>query len=135
MEAQRILHPTLTATRRRELFWQGIELFNQGSFFDSHESWEEIWRSTTPEPRNLFQGLIQIAAGMYHYSERGRPHVASRVLAKGRRRLETVSTRCCGLDVEGLLVAVEGWEEWLKINRGESPPPLKVEVLDPSAVG
>ncbi|PYQ54387.1 MAG: hypothetical protein DMF53_29615, partial [Acidobacteria bacterium] len=60
----RVLHPEISQEERERLFRVGIDLVNRGQFFAAHEAWEEIWRSTTPEPRGLFQGLIQVAAAL-----------------------------------------------------------------------
>lgn len=45
------------------LVW-GMDLFNQGYFWEAHEAWEDSWRVATrgsPE-HNLLQGLILLAA-------------------------------------------------------------------------
>ncbi len=131
--ASRDLHPELSPEERKRLIWEGIERFNRRAFFEAHESWEEVWRSTTPEPRDLFQGLIQLAAGMHHFLDRGRPEVARRVLAKGRWRLEGCAA-ACGLDLAELLAAVGRWESWLGAAEGPPPPFPEVRVLDPGAV-
>lgn len=129
------LHPELTAGERRRLFFEGIELFNRGEHFESHESWEEIWRSTTPEPRDLFQGLIQVAAGLHHWLERGKAAPAARVMARGRRRLEPLAPVSHGLDLEGFLTGVERWEHWLTGPRREPAPPVpRVRVVEDGAV-
>lgn len=134
------LHPELTPERRRELFLRGIELFNRGArgeasaYYDAHEAWEEIWRSTTPEPRDLFQGLIQVTVGMYHWLDREKAGPARRVLARGRRRLERFAPRHHGLDIGGLLESVRDWEAWLSAPRGEAPRPPVLEVVDPTGV-
>jgi predicted metal-dependent hydrolase len=123
------LHPTLTPAERQRLFGEGIDLFNGGEYFEAHESWETIWRSTTPEPKDLFQGLIQLAAGLHHWVDRERPDVAARVLAKGQRRLEPFRPETHGLDVAGLLEGVDGWMAWLVNPAGDPPPPLRIEII------
>jgi uncharacterized protein len=120
-EATRELHPVLTAERRAELVAEGTTLFHAGSYFAAHEAWEEVWRSTTPEPRDLFQGLVQLAAAFHHWRVRRRPDVALRVLGKARRRLARVSPAAAGLDVAGLLEQIARWEAWLVTKDGEPP--------------
>ena len=132
--AQPTLHPVLDPGERRELFQEGIRLFNRAEFFACHEAWEEIWRSTTPEPKDLFQGLIQVGVGLFHFFERRRPDVARRVLAKGRRRLEPLAPTSHGLNLAALLAAVEAWEAWLEEGRGEPPPAPRLEVVDSAEV-
>ncbi|MFP3939523.1 MAG: DUF309 domain-containing protein [Thermoanaerobaculia bacterium] len=117
----RALHPVLTPAERRRLVAEGVDHFNAGRFFEAHESWEEIWRSTTPEPRELWRGLIQVAVGLYHFRDRGRPGPARRVLARGLRRLERFPQGTEGLDLDGLRRAAREWEDWLAA--AEGPPP------------
>jgi hypothetical protein len=132
---ERVLHPDLSTEERRRLFWEGIERFNAGRFYDAHETWEEIWRSTTPEPRDLFQGLVQIAAGMHHILDRHNPAPPRRVLAKGRHRLEPYTPAACGLDLATLLTTVRAWEDWLGRKEGPWPPLPRLHVISADQVG
>src|SRR4051794_13108905 len=121
----RVLHPQLSPEERQRLFREGIDRFNRGRFFDAHEAWEEIWRSTTPEPRDLFQGLIQVAAALHQHLDLKRIEGPRRTLAKAMRRLEPYAPSALGIDVEDLLRQAEDWEAWLERQQGE-PPPLPV---------
>jgi predicted metal-dependent hydrolase len=121
----RVLHPDLSSDERSRLFREGIDLFNQGQFFAAHEAWEEIWRSTSPEPRDLFQGLIQIAAALHQFLDLDRNEAPRRTLAKARRRLEPYAPVALGIDVEDLLEQVHRWDTWL-IDRVGEPPPLRI---------
>jgi predicted metal-dependent hydrolase len=126
----RVLHPDLSPEERARFFQEGIALFNQGRFFEAHEAWEEIWRSTTPEPRDLFQGLIQIAAALHQFLNLNRIDGPRRTLAKARRRLEPYAPIALGIDVEDLLEQVGSWEAWLEHREGEPPP---VPTLNPKS--
>jgi predicted metal-dependent hydrolase len=108
------LHPDLEPAERRRLFRLGIELFNRGAFFEAHETWEEIWRSTTPEPRTLFQGIIQVAAAMHQIRDLRRRTGPRNTLAKARKHLEPYAPLARGLDVADLLAAVRRWQDWLE---------------------
>lgn len=119
----RILHPVLTPEERERLFREGIELFNGGRFYDSHEAWEDIWRSTTPEPKDLFQGLIQVAAALHQFLDLHREQAPQRTLAKARQRLEPYAPAALGLDLADLLDQVGTWQAWLEHRSGEAPPP------------
>lgn len=132
---RRMLHPELTAAERRRLFHQGIELFNAGRFYDCHEAFEEIWRSTTPEPRDLFQGLIQVAVGLHHFLENGNAGAGRRVLRRGMGRLGPLGEVRCGLDLTGLLRQAGRWEEFLaEPGNGEPPELPRVAVVEDTAV-
>ena len=120
MPERRILHPDLSPGERRRLFQEGIDLFNRGDFFLAHEAWEEIWRSTTPEPRELFQGLVQVAAGLHQILDLKRRIGPRNTLAKARSHLEPCAPVLCGVDVAALLDDVGRWQEWLE-TEGERP--------------
>jgi hypothetical protein len=126
------LHPDLAPEERRRLLLAGVDHFNAGRFFEAHEVWEEVWRSTEPEPKELLQGLIQVAVGMVHHRDRGRPAVACRVLAKGRRRIEPHAPMALGLDLAALLDSVDGWSRWLEHRDGEAPPLPRLRVAQPA---
>jgi predicted metal-dependent hydrolase len=131
---RRVLHPDLSPEERRRLFQEGIDCFNRGEFYPAHDAWEEIWRSTTPEPRRLFQGLVQVAAALHQVLDLQRTAGPRNTLAKARSHLELYAPVAYGLDVAGLLASVRLWQEWLE-REGEEPPPLPViEVLDAAAV-
>jgi predicted metal-dependent hydrolase len=119
---------------RRDLLRLGIDQYNRGEFFAAHETWEEIWRSATPEPRTFFQGLIQTAAAMHSACALGRRVGPRNTLAKARRHLDPYAPVTCGVDVAGLLAGVRLWQEWLDDPRGEMPDPLTVRVVDWAAV-
>ena len=52
---------------------RGVELFNQGQFWEAHEAWEGAWmpHRHTPEG-DFYKGLVQVAAGFYHYHRRNK---------------------------------------------------------------
>ena len=51
-----------------KLFFAGLELFNQGEYFDAHEQWEEMWSEYNLPDRFFVQGLIQATVSFYHLS-------------------------------------------------------------------
>ena len=126
----RVLRPDLSPEERERLFRAGIDLFNQGRFFAAHEAWEEIWRSTTPEPKDLFQGLIQVAAALHQHLDLRRTEGPRRTLAKARRNLEPFAPEALGVDIAGLLEGVGRWEGWLARREGP-PPPVPVLATSP----
>src|SRR5258707_9804884 len=95
---------------------RGIELYNNGEFFESHEVLEEAW---TPErgPRRLFlQSLIHVAVGAYH-SSRGNPAGACRQLRKALRKMHAYLPECEGVDTQKLYRDVRALLE--RIETGE----------------
>lgn len=81
--------------------------FNEGRFFECHETLEEVWQQEKGELGALYKGIIQVAAGFVH---------AGRGNAKGANRLFTTAlsylapfrpARAMGFDVERLCLDVE----------------------------
>jgi uncharacterized protein len=126
----RPLQPHLSTRRRAQLAARGAALFDGGRYFAAHECWEAIWRSTEPAPRDLWQGLVQLAAAFHHLTVRHRADVAARVLAKARRRLAAVPRSLpvddCPVDLETLAKRLEEWSGWLERPTPEEPSPLRI---------
>ena len=70
----------------RDLLRLGVDLYNEGRFFESHEAWEAVWMHAPTALRHFYQGLIQIAAG-YHKYEIGNALGARKLLDRGVRTL------------------------------------------------
>ena len=49
-----------------DLLVAGINFFNAGRYFEAHESWEDLWRTTRGPLRLFYQGLVQAAVGLHH---------------------------------------------------------------------
>ena len=66
---------------------QGIAEFNEGRFYEAHETLESLWQEYRGDDRLFLQGLIQLAAGCYHL-EHGNARGAERQLKKALVKLE-----------------------------------------------
>lgn len=95
-----------------------------------------MWRSTAPEPRELLQGLIQIAAALYAWRDLGRVDGPRRTLERGLGRLAPHRvTGALGLDLATLAAGAEAWRGWLADGaRGVPPPWPELRVDDSSAL-
>jgi predicted metal-dependent hydrolase len=71
----------------REWFYDGIDLFNAGRFFESHEAWEHVWKRTHGDDKRFYQGLIQAAAAILH-AQRGNRKGAMALYAKASEKLD-----------------------------------------------
>lgn len=49
-------------------FQRACDDYNAGRFFEAHEWLEEVWQQEQGPVRDLYKGLIQIAAGFVHIS-------------------------------------------------------------------
>jgi hypothetical protein len=107
-----------------EAFLRGTDLWNHAFFWEAHEAWEEIWRAVGRRSRAgaFLQGLILLAAAAVK-RETGAPGPASRLAARGARRLREAGIARPPFDAPGFAAAVE---TWVRSTRAE-PPPLRLE--------
>lgn len=77
----------LFAEQPRPGFWEAVELFNAGEYFECHEVIEDFWR---PLPvgaeKDFYQGILQVGVGFYH-CQKGNWRGAKNLLANGLERL------------------------------------------------
>ena len=79
-----------------ELYDEGIELFNQGRFFECHEAWEEAWKPSAGAEKIYYQGMIQAAVAILH-AQRGNLPGARRLYAKARVKLDPLPSEHMGV--------------------------------------
>jgi predicted metal-dependent hydrolase len=91
----------------------GIQLFNDGEFFASHEALEEAWVKERGPRRRFLQAVIHVAVGLYH-SQRGNSRGASGQLGKALHKLaaylpsyECIDTRRLYNDVLSVAKLIE----------------------------
>jgi len=72
----------LSGLAPQELLDRGIAEYNDGLFFEAHESWEEVWTGAPRALRPFYQGLIQVAAAFVHLG-RGEYPGTHRLLKEG----------------------------------------------------
>lgn len=110
------------------LFQKGIDQFNRGEFFESHESWELIWLPASEPDKTFLQGIIQVAAALHHY-RRGNLAGARSLLRRGLAKLARFPADYRGLDLEGLRNQARAWKTHLHHAAGQAPafPTVKVQ--------
>ena len=80
-------HTLLSADEKEKFFSAGVQFFNKGQFFESHEEWEHIWLKEEGALKPFYQGLIQVAAG-FHHAQKKNLRPAINCLEKGITKLE-----------------------------------------------
>ncbi len=105
--------------------------FNQGLFFECHDTLEDVWTGVRGPARDFFQGLIQVAVGFYHLGNDNRGGSAT-MLRRGLSRLAKYPDGYGGVDLGRLRREVQ---EWLgRVESGDSSFPKTLEAL-PKLVG
>ena len=66
---------------------KGINLFNNGNYFEAHDFFEEMWADERLEKKEFYQGLVQISVTTYHFSSENFDGALSQY-SKGLEKLE-----------------------------------------------
>jgi uncharacterized protein len=84
------------------LLEDGIRQFNEGHWYEAHETWEDLWRETPGEARLFYQGLVQAAVGLCHLAG-GNTRGGRRVLERGMKNLQAFPAAYAGIDNRRLI--------------------------------
>jgi hypothetical protein len=80
---------------------EGVELFNEERYWESHEAFESAWRQTAGTEKEVLQGVILAAAALVHLQKNDRI-VALRVIERARDKLLRHSGERFGIDLDNL---------------------------------
>ena len=80
---------------------RGLELFNQGEYFEAHEALEHAWREERGSIRLLYQGILQVAVTYLHIRN-GNYRGALRLAKRTRPKLVDLPETCRGVDLARL---------------------------------
>ena len=109
----------MSVTEEKDPFERGITHFNAQEFFEAHEAWEELWLRAPPSEKPFLQGIIQIAAALYHCGH-GNLRGAKSLLAAGVTKMSRYSGAYLGIDVARLIREAQACVDGLPGGAGES---------------
>lgn len=89
-------------------FRRGIEEFNDGHFFECHDTLEDLWHGTRGNDRLFLQGLIQISVGFYHFFNQNYKGATSQ-FTRGLVKLEKYLPAYRGIELDQFIKDVVGW--------------------------
>jgi len=112
----------LTPNAMHDSFDAGINFFNGGRYFEAHEVWEDMWRSTRGPLRLFYQGLVQAAVGLHHL-RKGNLNGAAAQLQKSLSKLEQYPEKFCRID-NGKFTA-----DLRKVLDTMTPQPVRIETV------
>jgi hypothetical protein len=104
---------------KRTALKKGIDEFNNGDYFDCHETLEELWMVEADSDRTFYQGLLQLSVGCFHLLNENYRGAGSQ-WRRGCAKLEKFSERHLGVDVKSLLAQMRRCQEMLQ--RTQSGP-------------
>ena len=83
-------------------FEEAIAQFNSGDYYACHDTLEAIWNDAWQSDRAFYQGILQIAVGLYHLKSQNW-HGTAILLGEGTSRLPAYLPDYQSIDVETLL--------------------------------
>ncbi len=87
-------------------FYKAVEQFNDGYYFESHETLEDLWMVTPLPDRDLFQAVVQLAAALVHFVRGEYPGIL-KLLDAAAAKLGRFTPEKFDVDVTTLLADTE----------------------------
>ena len=138
--AEAVTSPPLDLRQWRQCdrYREGIDLFNQGYYWEAHEAWEDVWKvmARGGSEAQILQGLIKVAASGIKIRQ-GYAKAARSLLTQSAGHFERVMEKQNDPVVGGLrLVVLERWCRDFRDDVGDikGHPELAVEILFPALV-
>jgi predicted metal-dependent hydrolase len=88
---------------------EGITLFNEGRFFESHEALENFYQDAEPVNKAFLEGLIQLAAAFRIFADFGQVKGPVRMIRQALIRFENYPPAFLQIRVKELSEAMETW--------------------------
>jgi len=90
---------------------EGIRLFNDGRYFQSHEAWEDFYQRAAESDKPFVEALIQLAAALRMRADFGEMKGPVRAARQALIRLENYRPVYLGVKVSALMQAVAQWAD------------------------
>lgn len=100
------------STEERDAFRRGVAEFNDGLFFECHDTLEELWSGLRGPSRDFFQGLIQVAVAFHHVGN-GNAAGAVSMIERALGRFRAYPSRYFGFDLDAQRALLRDWRERL----------------------
>jgi predicted metal-dependent hydrolase len=97
---------------------EGIGLFNEGRFFESHEALESFYQETEEANKAFVEGLIQLAAALRIFHDFGEVKGPVRMIYQALIRLENFQPAFLQVRVKELCETMEAWAKATEASGG-----------------
>jgi predicted metal-dependent hydrolase len=104
-----------------DAFRRGVSQFNDGLFFECHDTLEELWTGLRGPSRDFFQGLIQVAVAFHHLSNLNAGGAAS-MMERALGRFRAYPRQYFGFDLDAQRDLLRAWRERLASPGWEQAP-------------
>lgn len=103
-----------------EAIREGIQMFNEERYWESHEALESAWRRASGGEKGILQGIILLAAALVHLQKDEIPVTIS-VMGRAHAKLTSYHSKHFGINIDNLRDDISrmistGRPEFLKIN-------------------
>lgn len=88
---------------------EGIRLFNEGRYFESHESIEDFYLRADEQHKPFLEALVQLAAACRLYRDFGEVKGPVRMIYQAIIRLENYQPVYLKIKVNDLILEMEAW--------------------------
>ena len=99
---------------------KGIQEFNDGSYFECHETLEDVWLIEVGPDRPFYQGLLQLSVGCFHLLNRNYLGAESQWY-RGYTKLKDFGDQHLGVNLKSLLKQIRRCQEMVAmVQSGQS---------------
>lgn len=98
----------LSADDQPAAFWIGVEQFNQREYYACHDTLEAIWMDAATINKGFYQGILQIAVGLYHLTNLNWQGAAI-LIGEGIHRLNYYEDSYGGINIAELVDQANDW--------------------------
>lgn len=109
---------------------EGISLFNEGRFFESHEILEDLYHETGDANKAFLEGLIQLAAAFRLFADFGAIQGPVRMIYQALIRFENYQPAFLQVKVKELCETMEAWAKQTEAagaNPASSIPKIRLQ--------
>ena len=105
---------------------EGIGLFNEGHFFESHEVLEALYLETDDPNKPFLEGLIQLAAAFRIFADFGEVKGPVRMIRQALIRFENYQPAFMQVRVAELSAGLEAWAKVTEAGGAPAPAIPKI---------
>ncbi|MEO5928496.1 MAG: DUF309 domain-containing protein [Candidatus Kapaibacterium sp.] len=112
----------------RNQFELGIAEFNEGRYFECHDTFEDLWMQERGERKRFLQGLIQGSVGVFHATRHNYTGAESQ-LTKSLTKLVEYPDMFLGIDVGGFRKGLEAFREFIRRSMASGNPTYDPDLI------
>ena len=104
--------------KKEQLFFDGLQAYEEKDFFEAHELWEELWSEYYLDDKTFIQGLIQLAVSFVHLGN-GNLNGAKSLMKKSGDKFSSYSGLHRGINIDNLkqqiVIIINEYEQLLTV--------------------